>query len=187
MIAGIWVAGGVITDDFRLSMALTAAWFAIVASGAFVVWRQRRDLRLAAVAAVGAFVLVGGWLVVSTFRDKVVHERLVTAPTVLAGSFRSLAHGTSGTAQIVRRPDGTRLLQLVGLRTSAGPDLFVYVVPGRVEGSSIGGGARVGRLKGNLGDQEYTLDPGVGADPSTVVIWCRAFSVAFGAAPLSGA
>lgn len=165
-------------------MALTAAWFAVVASGAFVAWRHRPELRPAAVAAVGAFVLVGGWLLVSTFRDKVVHEQLAAAPTVLAGSFRSLAHETGGTARIVRRRDGAHLLQLVGLRTSAGPDLFVYVVPGRVEGASIDGGTRIGRLKGNVGDQEYALDGALAASPSTVVIWCRAFSVAFGAASL---
>ena len=29
VLTGVWVAGGVISDDFRTSMALTAAWFAI--------------------------------------------------------------------------------------------------------------------------------------------------------------
>ena len=29
VLAGVWVSGGVISDDFRTSMALTATWFAI--------------------------------------------------------------------------------------------------------------------------------------------------------------
>jgi hypothetical protein len=27
VLAGVWVSGGVISDDFRTSMALTAVWF----------------------------------------------------------------------------------------------------------------------------------------------------------------
>ena len=30
VLAGMWIAGGVVTDDFRASMALTALWFAAV-------------------------------------------------------------------------------------------------------------------------------------------------------------
>jgi hypothetical protein len=35
--AGVWVAGGVITNNFRLSIALTTAWFAISAGVCLIV------------------------------------------------------------------------------------------------------------------------------------------------------
>jgi hypothetical protein len=45
----------------------------------------------------------------------------------------------------------------------------------------------LGGLKGNKGDQQYTIPKGVDIEKyGTVLIWCRAFSVAFGTAPLQG-
>ena len=32
VVTGVWIAGGVITDDYRTSMALTAIWFALCAA-----------------------------------------------------------------------------------------------------------------------------------------------------------
>ena len=43
---GVWIAGGWITDDFRVSMALTAGWFALAAAACFVVARRVRPLRI---------------------------------------------------------------------------------------------------------------------------------------------
>jgi hypothetical protein len=43
-----------------------------------------------------------------------------------------------------------------------------------------------GALKGNKGDQQYELGRGVDLDRyTTVVVWCRAFSVAFARASLN--
>jgi electron transfer DM13 len=43
----------------------------------------------------------------------------------------------------------------------------------------------LGALKGNKGDQQYDLPQGLDLDRySTVVIWCRAFSVNFARAVL---
>jgi O-antigen ligase len=42
VLAGIWVAGGVLTNDFRLAMPLTALWLAAVGLAALAVaWRWR--------------------------------------------------------------------------------------------------------------------------------------------------
>jgi hypothetical protein len=42
-------------------------------------------------------------------------------------------------------------------------------------------------LKSNVGNQQYEIPDDVDLDKySTVVIWCRAFSVEFGAAQLQG-
>jgi hypothetical protein len=64
-----------------------------------------------------------------------------------------------------------------------GPDLRVYLVPG--DGKDTGTHVDLGGLKGNKGNQQYGV-PG-SADLGkykTVVIWCRAFSVAFARAHL---
>ncbi len=47
--------------------------------------------------------------------------------TLAMGEFRSLEHGTSGTALIVELEDGSRYLRLEDLDTSNGPDLRVIL------------------------------------------------------------
>lgn len=184
-LAGVWVAGGVLTDDFRASMALTALWFAVVVAGAVLLWTRLQRLRAAALAAVLAFAVVGAVLTVGTVRDRVVDEAVASGPAALSGSFEARAHATEGRAAVVES-GGRRLLTLTGFRTDAGPDLFVYLVPGRSAGDSVAGGVRLGSLKGNIGDQQYELPAGFQLDDgATAVIWCRAFSVSFGAARLS--
>ena len=185
---GLWVTGGLITDDFRASMALTALWFALAGAGAFVVSRARPDLRLAVGGTfVATVVVVGGVLTWTTFRDVTVNERVARAGggnvAVAAGSFRGIAHETTGRAEVVELQGGARRLTLTDFETDPGPDLYVYLVPGRGDGS-VDGGTRIARLKGNVGNQQYDLPAGVPVEGSTVVIWCRAFSVAFGTATL---
>jgi Electron transfer DM13 len=183
VLIGIWLAGGVLTNDFRVSMALTAAWFALVTVGAALAWRRVPALRPAAVAALATLVLAGGALAVTTLRDKTVNETVAVGPAMLSGSFVSGAHETRGTARIVGAGDGS-VLTLTDFRTDAGPDLFVYAVPSGAT-DSVEGGVRLGGLKGNIGNQQYELPPGLELAPgTTIMIWCRAFSVAFGSAKL---
>jgi hypothetical protein len=185
VLAGIWVAGGVITDDFRASMALTAVWFAAVAGCGVLLWRRVRVLRPAALAAVATFVVVGAYLGYTSTVDKTVDEAVVGGPAALEGSFRGLAHETSGTARIVGS-GSARTLTLTGFRTDPGPDLFVYVVPGKASGTHVDGGRELAALKGNVGNQQYAIPGDVDLSAGgTVVVWCRAFSVAFGAADLA--
>jgi hypothetical protein len=185
---GLWVTGGLITDDFRASMALTALWFGGAGAGAFVVSRRRRDLLLPVGGAFLATVaVVGGFLAWTSFRDVTVNERVVAAGggnvVVADGAFTGAAHPTSGRAGVIEAEGGGRTLTLTDFETDPGPDLYVYIVPGRNAGS-VDGGTRIARLKGNRGDQQYDLPRGLAVEGSTVVIWCRAFSVAFGTASL---
>jgi Electron transfer DM13 len=185
---GLWLFAGVVSNDFELSMALTAGWFALAGAAAvFVGWR-RRDLRI---PVVGTFLVtaavVGGFLAWTTLRDKTVTERVATGTPVAAGAFVGVAHPTSGRAAIVETDAGERKLTLTGFETDAGPDLFVYLVAGG-DPEAVDDHRSLGSLKGNKGNQQYTIP--AGADISkydTVVIWCRAFSVAFGAATLASA
>ncbi|WP_433796827.1 DM13 domain-containing protein [Actinoplanes sp. CA-252034] len=114
-------------------------------------------------------------------------------PVVIAeGSFVTHEHDTSGTARVVRNPDGSHQLELAGLDTSDGPDLRVWLsdqpVRSGVAGWRVfddGAYAELGRLKGNHGDQVYRLAADV--DPASfrsVSIWCARFAVSFGAASL---
>jgi hypothetical protein len=116
------------------------------------------------------------------------------APTIVsAGDFVTHEHDTTGSARIVRAADGSHTLEIVGLDTSNGPDLRVWLTDQPVRSGVAGwrvfdDGARVelGRLKGNKGDQVYALPSDL--DPAayrSVSIWCKRFSVSFGAAPLA--
>jgi hypothetical protein len=183
LVLGVWVAGGLITDDFRTSTALTALWVAI--AGAACVWLLRRRPRVGVPVAAGALVAaiaVGSYLGLTTLRDKVVHERVAVGPAQATGTFRSGEHATSGIARVIRISGGRRVLTLTGFDTSAGPDLRVRIG----QGASTDGGKAIdiGALKGNRGDQQYELPAEVRGAGDTVLIWCRAFSALFGSAPL---
>jgi hypothetical protein len=112
---------------------------------------------------------------------------------LLRGSFITHEHDTSGEVRIVEHGDGRRQLELVNLDTSDGPDLRVWLTDQAVKDGTAGWRVfddgrwvEVGRLKGNKGNQVYDVPPD--ADLSTlrsVSIWCKRFSVSFGAAALA--
>jgi len=200
VLAGVWLSGGVISDDFRTSMALTAVWFLISGAACLLIARRWRPLR---VPVVLAFVLTAGaagaYLGLTTLRDRVVHEQVITAATapqarsakkspapieLADGSFRSHEHETAGTARVLRAADGRRFLTLTSFSTSPGPDLRVRLAPGNSFDGGADGAVDLGGLKGNRGDQEYEIPAGAAVTGRTVVIWCRAFSAPFGSATL---
>ena len=108
--------------------------------------------------------------------------------TLAEGSFRSLAHSTSGTAAIVELADGRRFVRFEDLDTDSGPDLRVYLseAPASGEAGAIDDAVvDLGALKGNQGNQNYAIPEGVDLDEvMSVSVWCRRFSVGFGVAPL---
>jgi hypothetical protein len=116
-----------------------------------------------------------------------------TATLVAEGRFVSHEHSTSGTAQLIQRADGRHQVILRGLSTSDGPDLRVWlsdqqVVTGKKGWHVFDDGEYVelGRLKGNRGTQVYNVPADVDAsDYRSVTIWCKRFSVSFGAAELA--
>ena len=186
LLIGVWVTGGLITDDFTGSVVLTGLWFAAAGAACLAVALRSRSYR---VPVLGAFVVTAGaltvWLGVSTLRDRVVDERVATGPVVAAGAFVAGQHDTSGRAAVVRRPGGELVLTLTGFETSAGPDLRVRLVPGDTGDGGTAASIDLGALKGNRGDQQYALPAGARVDGHSVVIWCRAFSASFGHAPLT--
>jgi hypothetical protein len=115
----------------------------------------------------------------------------VAAPTVLkSGTFITHEHETTGTARIVRLANGNLQLELVGLTTSNGPDLRVWlsdqpVKPGRAGWflADDGKWVELGKLRANRGNLTYPIPASVDISAySSAVIWCKRFSVSFGAA-----
>jgi hypothetical protein len=186
VLLGVWVTGGLLTDDFRTSAALTTLFFALAGGVALLLaWKRRSVGGPVLVTFVLAAAAVGGYLAYTTLVDKTVNEALASGEQLAKGSFRSHAHDTTGSARFVRVGGGLKL-QLVDLDTDAGPDLRVYLVPSGYAGGDADDNVDLGALKGNKGTQEYEVPADVDtARYSTVVIWCRAFSVAFGSAPLA--
>ena len=109
---------------------------------------------------------------------------------VTSGRFHKHAHETKGLATIYRLADGRRVLRLTEFATSNGPDVRVYLVAAAdVQGEDAAKQAAfvdLGALKGNKGDQNYDIPADLALSRYRAVsIWCRRFSVNFGAAPLA--
>lgn len=197
---------GRISDNATVSMGLTAVWFGLVfVVGAILVWRRRELLWPLAlgygIAAVAAAVLV----IAPTLFDKKVDEQIVTgAPPaaadrgpadgpprnvqIAAGRFTSLAHESKGRVAVVELPGGGRKVTLSDFETDPGPDLRVYATTSDPANGDLGDFRDLGALKGNVGNQQYDLSRDIDLRRySTIVVWCRAFSVAFTSAPLQRA
>ena len=109
---------------------------------------------------------------------------------VRSGSFRDADsfHKGSGTATIYRGADGQNVLRLEDFRVTNGPDLRVLLVPnpdpqGR---DDVAGYIELGKLKGNMGNQNYFLPESEdGSGFGSVVIYCRPFHVVFSVATLN--
>jgi hypothetical protein len=106
-----------------------------------------------------------------------------------SGEFASRNRYTvRGSAGIYRLADGRRILRFEKFASTNGPDLRVYLA----RATSGAGDSELGQdlldlgpLKGNRGSQNYEIPPGtVLADYRSAVIWCRRFTVGFGAADL---
>src|SRR5580700_11408382 len=143
-------------------------------------------------------VLAGAWYAFRPERlvvNQRVDEAMPTAPSsspnqaLESGSFYGVLHPTEGTATIYRMGDGTRVLRFTNFMTSNGPDVHVYMVAADdAKDAAIvekAGFVDLGVIKGNIGDQNYTLGNDLDlAKYRAVSIWCKRFSVNFGAAPL---
>jgi len=114
------------------------------------------------------------------------------ATPIAAGTILTNFRPTSGTVKIARLPDGRVQLALVDFATVEGPDLRVWLTDQPVIQDETGWHVfddgryvEVGRLKGNRGNQVYPLPAGTDLNGlRSVAIWCKRFSIGFGAAEL---
>lgn len=102
-----------------------------------------------------------------------------------SGSFVGVndgVHNAEGLAKVLALEDGSRVLRLQDFKATNGPDLYVYLATDKGASDYV----NVGRLKGNIGNQNYDVPEGVDLEKyDTVLIWCQAFSVLFGSAELA--
>jgi hypothetical protein len=150
------------------------------------------------IVAVIAVVLFGAFLAFRPdrlFSNHIVNEDIPVAfatgrQTLETGNFHTALHPTNGVASIYRAADGTRILRLTNFTTSNGPDVHIYVVAAQnpTDNDSVKGAQYIdlGVMKGNVGDQNYTLGPNVDLSKyRSVVVWCKRFAFNFGYAPLN--
>jgi len=91
-------------------------------------------------------------------------------------------HNAEGVAKVITLQDGNRVLRLENLKATNGPDLYVYLATEKGASDFVD----LGRLKGNIGNQNYNIPQGTDLTKyNTVLIWCKTFSVLFGNAKLS--
>jgi hypothetical protein len=148
---------------------------------------------------VGLLILAGLWL---AFRPEklFINKKVNEAPPAQAagqltalstGRFMGEVHKTSGRATVYQQADGGRVLRLTDFSTSNGPAVHVLLIDGTstdpskdfalaaVKNIDLGG------LKGNQGDQDYTIPRDVDLKTfGTVSIYCERFHANFGTAKL---
>ena len=145
-----------------------------------------------------AVVVLAAWYAFRPERLVVNHRVDEAMPTATgasnvqsleSGQFYGIVHPTEGTATIYQMGDGSRVLRLTRFSTSNGPDVHVYMVAAddAKDATTVkkNGFVDLGVTKGNIGDQNYTLGNDLDlAKYRAVSIWCKRFSVNFGAAAL---
>ena len=129
-------------------------------------------------------------LVVNKRADEVVPAASAgSLAALVSGPFHGIAHETKGTATVYQDTNGNRVLRLSNFSTSNGPDVHVYMVAAdnAYDAATVehAGFIDLGNIKGNIGDQDYMLGRDLDLSKYRAVsIWCKRFSVNFGAAPL---
>ncbi len=154
--------------------------------GRFV--RRRWWWMLVALVVIGAPVV---WYLASPlFVNRVVEEAAVTASGEVArGDFVGADnfHKGSGSAVIVR-VGPQRVLRFENFQVTNGPDLYVYLAihpEPRSRQDVAQGYISLGKLKGNIGAQNYEIPVGTDlAKYRSVVIYCQPFHFVFATAAL---
>jgi hypothetical protein len=90
-------------------------------------------------------------------------------------------HNAEGMAKVIQLDDASMILRLENFKATNGPDLYVYLATDNSASDFV----NLGRLKGNIGNQNYDIPEGTDYSKyHAVLIWCQAFSVLFGSAEL---
>ncbi|HJU80327.1 MAG TPA: DM13 domain-containing protein [Acidimicrobiia bacterium] len=123
-----------------------------------------------------------------TTLDHSVTSPSIPVPMALAnGQFSGIGHQATGTATIYEE-DGRYVLRFEDdTDIQNGPDLYVWIIEGHTYESGVPSGyIDLGKLKGNVGGQNYELPAEFNPDlHGGVLIWCLRFAVPFAFAPLA--
>ena len=111
-----------------------------------------------------------------------------SGPTIVAsGDFFGIDHSAEGTAAVYEQ-DGQYILRFEDdTDIQNGPDLFVWLLESDdYESGTPPEYIDLGKIKGNVGGQNYDLPPEYDPDlHQFVLIWCLRFATPFAAAPLT--
>ena len=128
---------------------------------------------------------------VDSEKKEPMSEEMTKAKVIKSGEFQGAdrAHSGSGTATIYTLADGSSVLRLQSFEVTNGPDLRVILTPhADPEGRSDvqqAGYVELGKLKGNIGNQNYEIPAGADLAPfGAAVIYCKPFHVLFSVAQL---
>jgi hypothetical protein len=111
-----------------------------------------------------------------------------TGPVAIGtGSFYGIDHSAEGTATVYELDNDFVLRFEDDTDIQNGPDLWVWVLESdSYDGGDPGEFIELGKIKGNVGGQNYELPPEFDPDVHQfVLIWCKRFSVPFAASPLA--
>lgn len=163
--------------------------------------------------AIAGALGVGWWLISPLFLDKVVNESAVSSSSgsIMKDQGENSMKETDSSSPDEMTNDTMKINELVGTFQGAdenheakgkvsvseknirlenfevtnGPDLYVYLVE---KGQKTKEGISLGKIKGNIGNQNYEI-PGDHSASSgmDIVIWCKQFNVDFGRAELGKA
>ncbi len=125
-------------------------------------------------------------------RDQSRIEDMPVAATALAiGLFKDAdeLHMGRGAVTLYALSDKRHVLRFENFRTTNGPDLRVYLAkhksPTTAADVTDNGYLSLGKLKGNIGDQNYDIPATANlSEYQSVVIWCELFGVLFSPASL---
>lgn len=121
----------------------------------------------------------------TTINENMNETTMTNNKTAPSGNFVDAGdgfHKADGIAKIISFANSRTFLRLENLKTTNGPDLYVYLSVGKDTSDIL----NLGRLKGNIGNQNYEIPTGTDLSKyNTVLIWCKAFSTLFGSAKLS--
>jgi Electron transfer DM13 len=106
-----------------------------------------------------------------------------------SGGFYDVVHdGVAGKATLYKQADGSIVLRLTDFKVLNGPDLYVYASSvAKPDAGNINdaNSVNLGKLKGNVGDQNYVIPVGTSPEKlKSIVIWCKTFGVNFASASL---
>ncbi|WP_010175173.1 DM13 domain-containing protein [Bacillus coahuilensis] len=113
----------------------------------------------------------------------VSEEESPITPTLMTGTFKGADANHDATGNVLAQVDGDNpYIRFEEFEATNGPDLYVYVVK---EGQKTSEGVSLGKLKGNIGNQNYDLPQNLEIEEGDqLVIWCKQFDVDFGYAQL---
>jgi hypothetical protein len=122
-------------------------------------------------------------------KEEPMGDDMAEAGVVKTGEFAGADsfHNGEGTATIYGLADGIQVLRMEAFKVTNGPDLHVILTPhpdpGDRDDVHQTGYVDLGKLKGNVGNQNYPIPASVdAASIGAVVIYCKPFHVIFSVA-----